>query len=261
MKIAVLIKQIPDPVAPMYLDADFRLDRTGKLLLDEADTYGIETALQLIESQGSQGDGEVVVFSVAPKSGISGIRSALALGASRAVLISDESIAGSDALSTAKVLAAAIKRESFDLVIAATESTDGYSGIMPVQLAELLEFPSITFVRKVEIVKDTIVAECQTEQGYDKIEVRLPALITVTAKSVEPRYPSFKGIMAAKTKPCLELGLVDLGLTPDDVGSLGARQRVVGIESLPQRESGFIIEDSGDAYLKILDFLEQLKLI
>jgi len=154
MNIVVCVKQIPDPAAPQSFDAQHNLNRTGKLILDEADTFGVEMALQLVDKAG---DGEVTVVSMGAAADVGGIRNALAMGAAKAVIVSDESLRGTDALGTAKVLAAVIKRISPDLVLAATESSDGYTGTTPVQIAELLGLPSITFAKSVSIrpIRDT----------------------------------------------------------------------------------------------------------
>src|SRR5436309_14223624 len=148
MNVAVCVKQIPDPAVPGSLSADHTLDRSGKLILDESDSYGVEMALQLVDAAGG---GEVTLISMAPNEEVSGLRTALAMGAAKAILVSDPALAGSDALGTAKVLAAAIKRAEPDLIIAATESTDGYTGTLPVQVAELLGVPSVTFSKKVTV--------------------------------------------------------------------------------------------------------------
>src|SRR5271154_3076732 len=198
MNVVVCVKQIPDPAAPAALDPGTKpLVRAGKLIMDDSDNYGVEMALQLA----SGGGGEVTLVSMAPGGETSGLRTALAMGAARAILVSDEALSGSDALGTAKVLAAAIRRVEPDLVLAATESTDGYTGTLPVQVAELLDLPSITFAKSVSVEGGTVKVERQTEAGYDEVESPLPAVVTVTAGVVEPRYPSFKGIMSAKSKP------------------------------------------------------------
>ena len=157
---------------------------------------------------------------MAPNGETAGLRTALAMGAAKAVLVSDDALKGSDALSTAKVLAAAIKRvEGADLILAATESTDGYTGTTPVQIAEILGLPSVTFAKHIEVDGSTVKVQRQTEAGYDEVTCPLPALVTVTAGVVEPRYPSFKGIMAAKGKPLDQVTVADLGI---DAGSVGA---------------------------------------
>jgi electron transfer flavoprotein beta subunit len=259
MNVAVCVKQIPDPATPGKLDpSTHTLVREGKLILDDSDAYGVEMALQLVDKAGG---GEVTLVSMAPNNEVSGLRTALAMGAHKAVLVSDDTLKGSDALSTAKVLAAAIKRLSPDLIIAATESTDGYTGTTPVQVAELLGLPSVTFAKHVEVTGGTVKVDRQTEAGYDEVECPLPAVVTVTAGVVEPRYPSFKGIMAAKGKPVEELKVGDLGLSAADVGQTGARQQIVDVAAAEERKAGEIVQDEGDGHERIIAFLEQLKVI
>jgi electron transfer flavoprotein beta subunit len=259
MNIAVCVKQIPDPAVPGKLDPDHTLDRSGKLILDDSDAYGVEMALQLAEKAGG---GDVVLVSMAPNGEVSGLRTALAMGAARAVLVSDDALAGSDTLGTAKVLAKAIERAGdVDLVLAATESTDGYTGTVPAQLAELLGWPSLTFAKHVEIGDGAVTIQRQTEAGYDTVAAPLPAVVSVTAGVVEPRYPSFKGIMAAKNKPVDTVTVADLGLAADEVGWTGARQEIVSVGAAPEREAGEKVEDDGEAFQRIVAYLEQLKVI
>jgi electron transfer flavoprotein beta subunit len=258
VNVIVCVKQIPDPAQPGELDpADNTLKREGKLILDESDSYGVEMALQLVDAAGA---GEVGLVSMAPNGEVSGLRTALAMGAAKAVLVSDPELAGSDALTTAKILAAAAQRlGDADLIIAATESTDGYTGTVPEQMAEVLGLPSVTFAKHVEVDGDVLKVNRQTEEGYDEVTCPLPAVISVTAGVVEPRYPSFKGIMAAKSKPVETLTAADLGVTP--VGWAGAGQQIVDVASAPDREAGEVVEDDGDAHLRIVGFLEELKVI
>ncbi len=252
-------KQIPDPADPGALNADHTLKRDGKLILDESDSYGVEMALQLVDKAG---DGEVTLVSMAPNGEVSGLRTALAMGAAKAILVSDDALKGAGALDTAKVLAAAIKRvEGADLVLAATESSDGYTGTVPEQIAALLDLPSITFAKSVEIADGTVKVQRQTEAGYDEVESPLPAVVSVTAGVVEPRYPSFKGIMAAKSKPVDEVKVADLGLDAASVGWAGGGQEIVEVAQAEAREAGTIIEDDGEAFGKIVDFLGELKVI
>ncbi len=258
MNVVVCVKQIPDPAEPGKLEADNTLDRSGKLILDESDSYGVEMALQLADAAGG---GEVTLVSMAPNNETSGLRTALAMGAAKAILVSDDALSGAGALDTAKVLAAAIKRAEPDLVLAATESSDGYTGTVPEQIAALLGLPSITFAKHVEISGDTVSVRRQTELGYDEVETNLPALVSVTAGVVEPRYPSFKGIMAAKSKPLDQLTLADLGIDPATVGAAGAGQETVSVEDAPAREAGEIVEDDGEGFAKVVAFLENLKVI
>jgi electron transfer flavoprotein beta subunit len=159
------------------------------------------------------------------------------------------------------VLAAAIRRAEPDLVLAATESSDGYTGTVPEQIAALLDLPSITFAKHVEIDGETVKVQRQTELGYDEVSTTLPALVSVTAGVVEPRYPSFKGIMAAKSKPVDQLNLSDLGIDPSSVGAAGAGMETVSVDDAPAREAGEIVEDDGEGYAKIVAYLENLKLI
>src|SRR3954469_52038 len=258
MNVAVCVKQIPDPASPGQLDGDNFLKREGKLILDDSDAYGVEMALQLVDKAGG---GEVTLISMAPNSEVSGLRTALAMGAHKAILVSDDALKGSDALGTAKVLAAAIKRANPDLALAATESTDGYPGTTPVQVAELLDMPSITFAKHVEVADGAVKVNRQTEAGYDEVTSPLPALVTVTAGVVEPRYPSFKGIMAAKSKPVDTLTVADLGVDAGQVGGAGAGQEITSVQAAEERKAGEIVEDEGEAHERIIQFLEQLKVI
>jgi electron transfer flavoprotein beta subunit len=258
MNVIVCVKQIPDPATPGALDPGTQtLKRDGKLILDESDSYGVEMALQLVDAAGG---GEVSLVSMAPNGEVSGMRTALAMGAAKGVLVSDPSLLGSDALTTAKVLAAAIgKLGGADLIIAATESSDGYTGTVPEQMAEVLGLPSVTFAKKVVVDGGSLKVDRQTEAGYDEVTCPLPAVISVTAGVVEPRYPSFKGIMAAKSKPIDTVTAGDLGVTA--VGWAGAGQTIVNIGQAEARAAGEVVEDDGEGYAKIVAFLENLKVI
>jgi electron transfer flavoprotein beta subunit len=259
MNVVVCVKQIPDPASPGKLDpATNTMVRTEKLIMDESDSYGVEMALQLVDKAG---EGEVTLISMAPNGELSGLRNGLAMGAHKGVLISDPVLQGSDALGTAKVLAAAIKRNPFDLILAATESTDGYTGTLPVQLAELLGLPSVTFAKHVEIAEGKVKVNRQTEAGFDEVECPLPAVVTVTAGVVEPRYPSFKGIMAAKSKPVDQLTVADLGIDAGAVGQAGAGQTINNVTPAEARAAGEVVVDEGEAHNNIISFLEQLKVL
>ena len=260
MNVVVCVKQIPDPADPGALDPTTKtLKRDGKLILDESDSYGVEMALQLVTTAGG---GEVTLVSMAPNGEVSGLRTALAMGAAKAILVSDAALAGSDALATAKVLAKAIERvEGADLVLTATESSDGYTGTVPEQIAGLLDLPSVTFAKSISIDGSTVKVQRQTEAGYDDVECPLPALVSVTAGVVEPRYPSFKGIMAAKSKPVDTLTVADLGIDASQVGWAGAGQQIVSIAEAPAREAGEVFEDDGTAAEKIVAFLDDLKVL
>jgi electron transfer flavoprotein beta subunit len=258
MNVVVCVKQIPDPATPGALDSGTHtLKREGKLILDESDSYGVEMALQLATAAGG---GEVSLVSMAPNGEVSGLRTALAMGAVKAVLVSDPALQGSDALTTAKVLAKAIERiGDANLVIAATESTDGYTGTVPEQIAELLGWPSVTFAKHIEVDGTNVKVQRQTEAGYDEVECPLPAVVSVTAGVVEPRYPSFKGIMAAKNKPVDTVTAADLGV--ESVGWAGSGQEIVDVTAAEARKAGEIVEDDGEGFTKIVEFLDKLKVI
>jgi electron transfer flavoprotein beta subunit len=257
MNIAVCVKPIPDPSGIGSFESDNTLVRPEKLVIDDADRYGVELALRLRDAAG---DGSVTAYAMAPLGDGGAIRTALAMGADVAVQVVDDSLSGSDSLVTAKVLSTAIKRQSFDLIIAGTESTDGYSGVMPVQIATLLDVPAVTFATEVTTNGESLEAWRQTDRGREKVNCPLPALITVTAGIVDPRYPSFKGIMSAKTKPFTQIPVSDLGIT-DPVGWAGTRQEIISIEDAPSRGGGQKIIDEGDAYQNVIRYLEEAKVL
>ena len=260
MNVVVCVKQIPDPADPGALDPNTKtLKRDGKLILDESDSYGVEMALQLVDAAGG---GEVTLVSMAPNGETAGLRTALAMGAAKAVLVSDPALQGTDALGTSKVLAKAIERAGqADLILTATESSDGYTGTVPEQIAELLSLPSVTFAKSISVEGGTVKVQRQTEAGFDDVECPLPAVVSVTAGVVEPRYPSFKGIMAAKSKPVDEVDLGGLGVDAGSVGWAGGGQEIVEISEAEAREAGTIVEDDGEAFQKIVDLLAELKVI
>jgi electron transfer flavoprotein beta subunit len=252
MKVVVCVKQIPDPASPYTLEPDSHwLVRPAEQVLDDTDRYGVEMGLQLAQAN----DGTVTLVSMGPAGNMQGIRQALAMGADKAIVVDDTALRGSDALTTARVLATAIEREGFDLVIAGTESTDGYSGVVPQMIAEFLDVPALTYATKVETDGASATIHRQTALGYDEVSASLPALVSVTAGVVEPRYPTFKGIMDAKKKPVEQFTVADLGVD----ATVG--QKVVSIEPAAERQAGQIIEDDGEGYLKIVAKLEQVKVI
>lgn len=254
MNICVCVKQIPDPNNPYEL-AGVRLKRdVAQNVLDPGDEFGVEAALQLVEANG----GEVTVVSMGPDKAMEAIRRALSMGAHKGILVSDDALAGADALATAKVLAKAIERAGFDLVIAGVESTDGYTGTVPQTVAELLGVPHVSFAKQLEIKDGTIHIRRQTEKGFDDVEAPTPALVTVTAGVNEPRYPTFKGIMQAKSKPVETISAGDLGLSGADVAST---QTVASVTPAPARGAGEKFEDDGSGAGKIADFLKEAKVI
>jgi electron transfer flavoprotein beta subunit len=232
-----------------------RLKREGvQGVLDPGDEFGVEAGLQLKEAHG----GEVTLVSMGPEAAREAIRRGLSMGADKGILISDGALEGADALVTARVLAAAIGRGGYDLVVAGVESTDGYTGAMPAIMAEFLGLPMVTFVKNLEAAEDGLRVQRQTADGYHVVECELPALITVTAGVNEPRYASFKGIMAAKKKPVEELSLSDLGLSGDEVA---VRQSVAQLNAAEERKAGEVVEDDGTGAQRIADFLAEAKVI
>jgi electron transfer flavoprotein beta subunit len=255
MNIIALVKYIPNPEGTPQLGPDHRLVREGvEGALDPGDEHVVEAALQLAE----QGGGEVTILSMGPEPAVAAIRRALSMGAHKAVLITDPALPGADTLVTARVLAATIKRGEFDLVIAGVESTDGYTGTLPATVAELLGVPNATFARKIELKDGAIRTERQTEMGYDVVECPLPAVVTVTAGANDPRYPTLKGIMQAKQKPMENLTLGDLDLPAEQAK---ATQEVMGVEPVPAKEAGEILEDPGQAPDKVVELLSKAKVI
>jgi len=256
MNVVVLAKWVPNPEGVPEMGDDFRLKREGQEgARDPGDEVGVEAALAVAESEG----GEVTVISMGPESvATGGVRKALSMGAAKAVLVSDESLKGADVQVTAQVLAAAIKKAGFDLVIAGVESTDGSSGVLPQAVAELLGVPAASFTRKLELKDGKLHVERQTEVGYDVLECELPALVTVTAGANSPRYPTLKGIMQAKQKPLEQLSVSDLGL---DAQAVKPTQDVTAINPAPEKSGGEVVEDDGEAHKRIADFLAEAKVI
>jgi electron transfer flavoprotein beta subunit len=260
MNIVVLVKQVPDTWSERKLaDADHTLDReSADAVLDEINERAVEEALLLQEAHG----GEVTVVAMGPGRATDAIRKALSMGADKAVHVSDEALHGSDVLTTAKVLAKAIGTlDGVDLVIAGNEATDGRAGAIPAILAELLGLPQVTQVRKVTVEGSTVKAERETDEGVAHLEASLPAVVSVTEKINEPRYPSFKGIMAAKKKPVTTLTVADLGLDAGEVGLAAAWSQVLEAAPKPPRSAGQRVEDSGDGGSKIAEYLVGQKLI
>ena len=258
MKIAICVKQIPDPNAAQKLDGANRLARDGvEAVLDPGDEPAIEVGLRIAE----QTEAEVILVSMGPERATDALRKGLSMGASRAILISDPVLAGSDAYATARVLAEVIAAESVDLVICGMESTDGYTGMVPPQLAELLGLPQLTFAKSYQLEGRHLVVQRQTEVGYQVVETDLPALMTVTAGIAEPRYATLKGIMAARNKEIRKVSLADLSVDAGDFGSSGAKEEVIAVAEAEQRQSGEVVDDPQVALDKVVMFLQQVKVI
>jgi electron transfer flavoprotein beta subunit len=253
VEIVVCGKVIPDSSVTLSVDSGTRRMVRKDLPheLDPAAATAVEEGLRIVEQVG----GSVRFISMGIADAAVGIRRALAMGATSATHLLDAAFAGSDTLGTAKALAAAIRREPFDMVICATESSDSYSGIVPVQIAVLLGIPALTFAKAVRVEGITVTIDRQSETGYTVVGSQLPAVVSVTSGINEPRYPQLKGIMAARKIEITTLSTADLGLSAGEVGESGARERVVTIGAPPARQAGQVYEDQGDGGRRIADFL------
>jgi len=259
MNIVVCVKQVPDTAVERTLKpGDGTLDR-GSVdgLINELDEYAIEEGLKIAEAHG----GEVTVLSMGPGKAADSIRKALSMGAGRAVHVTDDGLAGSDALATSAALAAALRQVGFDLVILGCESTDARTGVVPAMLAERLGVPQLTLASKVEISGSGVTVRRVTDDGYAVVSGSLPAVVSVVEKINEPRYPTFKGIMAAKKKPVQTLTLADLSLDASAVGLAGAATWVDDFAARPARTAGVIVKDDGDGGTKAAGFLAERKFI
>ena len=253
MNVTVCVKYVPNPQGIPELGPDYLIVREGvEGALDPGDEFAVEAALRLVEANG----GDVRVVSMGPEVAMSAIRRAFAMGAHSGVLVSDPALRGADALATARVLSAAIRRSDFDLVLTGVESTDGYTGTVAASIAELLDLPAATFARKLEIVDGALRIERQTEGGYDVVEATLPALASVTGSAAEPRYPTLKGIMQAKQKPVDQLSLSDLGI--DDVAPT---QRVIDAQRAPEKGPGEVVQGDEAGIARVADLLAEAKVI
>ncbi|GAA1665174.1 electron transfer flavoprotein subunit beta/FixA family protein [Glycomyces endophyticus] len=256
MNIVVLVKQVPDSGLARQLDAQLRVDRNGaNNVMGELDEYAVEAALQLKEAHG----GEVTVLTLGPGQATETVRKTLAMGADKAVHIEDEAVGGSDALTTSAVLAAALGRLEWDLVIAGAESTDSNMGVMPQLLAARTGAPALTGARKIETDGSTVTVEHQRANGYDVLTASLPAIVSVWDTINTPRYPSLKGIMAAKRKPVESLTLADLGV--ESAGPAAAWNEVVEAAARPERTAGQIVTDEGQGGTALAEFLAAEKFI
>jgi electron transfer flavoprotein beta subunit len=253
MKIAVCVKAVPDASSGRRLDASsYRLDRSGEPTLSDYDTHPIEEALKLRDAAG---DGEVVVVSMGPERTLDALRKALAMGADRAVLISDEALAGSDLLGTAKALAGALEREGADLILFGQQSADGDGACLWAAVAEYLRRSAISQVSELSLADGTLTGKRQTEYGYDTIRAPLPVVVAVSDAINVPRYPSLKGIMGAKKKPQEILSAADVG------GVAEARTTVLALSPPAPRGESRRIEDDGSAAEQIVEFLAEKRLL
>ncbi|MBI4260032.1 MAG: electron transfer flavoprotein subunit beta/FixA family protein [Actinobacteria bacterium] len=260
MNIVVCVKRVPDTAAEKKLDPeDFTLDRESvESIMNPVDEYGVEEALRLKDEHG----GEVTILTMGPEPAEKqAVRKALALGADRGVLVTDDAIHGSDALATAYVLALALADLEPDLVILGSESTDARTSLVPQALAQLLAMPGLTNVKKIEVADGKVTVHREEEGGHAVVEASLPAVVSVVKGINEPRYATLKGIMSAKQKPVDVLSGDDIGLDPAEVGLAGSRTEVVEAVPRPPKEQGTIVQDEGDGAAKLADFLQQNKFV
>jgi electron transfer flavoprotein beta subunit len=258
VKIAVCVKHVPEGTTHARINPETkRLDRSGEGAINPFDTHAVEEALKVKEAQG----GEVVVVSMGPQSAQDSVRKALAMGADSALLITDETAAGSDLVATTNVLAAALEPEGADLVIFGQQAGDSDGAVLWAAVADKLRRPVISQVAELTLSDGKVTGKRQTEFGYDTIEAPLPAIVAVSDAINEPRYPSLKGIMGARSKPQRSVTVSELGVGPEGVGEAGSKTVVQGLNDPPPRGDTVKIEDDGSATEKILEYLEEKKLL
>lgn len=266
MKIAICVKQVPDSWAEKKM-LNGVLDRESvDAVLNDLDEYAIEEALRIIEplNEGKETpEHTITLISMGPDRATEAIRKGLSMGADNGVLITDAALAGSDAIATSKVLSEAIKAGGYDLVFCGTESTDARMSVVPAMLAERLGWAQLTFAGsvKVDLASTKVEIARMTEAGVETMSASFPCVISVIEKINEPRYPSFKGIMAAKKKVIENKSLADIGLASNEVGTTGAWSSVVDAKARPPRDKGLKIEDAGDAGTKLADYLAEKRLV
>ena len=259
MKIAVCVKYVPDATSERTFSSDHTVDRAGvDGVLSELDEYAVEEALKLRDSDGA----EIVVITVGPEDARAAVLKSLQMGADAGVHVCDEAIHGSDAVGTSLVLAKAVERQQADLVLCGMASTDGSMSVVPAMLAERLGLPQVTFASEVTVEGSTVRVRRDGDAATELIEAAMPLLMSVTDQANEPRYPSFKGIMAAKKKPVEQLTLTDLGIDPGDVGIDAAWTRVQETQARPPRSAGTIVTDEDGAGAgQLVEFLASQKFI
>jgi electron transfer flavoprotein beta subunit len=258
MNIVVCVKQVPDTAVERTLTPEGTLDRASlDGLINELDEYAIEEGLKLAEAHG----GEVTILSMGPARAADSIRKALSMGAGKAVHVLDDGLAGSDALATSAALAAALQSVGFDLAVFGSESTDARTGMVPAMVAERLGVPQLTLASQVDVAGSSVTVRRVTDDGYAVVSASLPAVVSVVEKINEPRYPTFKGIMAAKKKPVQVLTLADLGAAASAAGLAHAASWVNDFAARPPRQAGVVVKDEGDGGAKAAGFLSERKFI
>jgi electron transfer flavoprotein beta subunit len=258
MKIAVCVKQVPEAQHKRIDPSTKRLDRSGEGALNPFDANAVEEALKLKEAAG---DGEVVLVSLGPESSVDALRKGLAMGADRAVLVSDEAAAGSDLVATSLALAKALERESADLILFGQQASDADGAVLWAAVADRLHRPVVSQAAELTVQDGKARVKRQTEFGYDVIEAPLPAVVAVSDAINTPRYPSLKGIMSAKKKPQETLGASDLGLDASQLGEAGSKTEVYALNDPPPRGDTRRVEDDGNAPQQIVEFLAEKRLL
>jgi electron transfer flavoprotein beta subunit len=259
MRIAVCVKQVPDATVHKRINPGTkRLERSGEAALNPFDVHAVEEALRIKESSG---EGEVVAVSLGPGNAMESLRKALAMGVDRAVLVSDESAAGSDLVATAYALAKALEREEADLVLFGQQANDSDGAVLWAAVADRFRRPVISQVAELTLADGKVRGKRQTEFGYDVIEAPLPAVVAVSDAINEPRYPSLKGIMGAKKKPQETVALADVGVETERVGDAGSRTEVLALGEPPPRGDSRKIDDDGNAAEAIVAFLAEKRLV
>ncbi|WP_441248755.1 electron transfer flavoprotein subunit beta/FixA family protein [Kitasatospora sp. McL0602] len=259
LRIVVCVKYVPDATGDRRFEDDTTTDRDGvDGLLSELDEYGVEQALRIAEAHG---DAEVTVLTVGPDDAKDALRKALSMGADKAVHVNDDDIHGTDVIGTSAIIAKALEKTGYDLVVCGMASTDGTMGVLPALLAERLGVPQATLLSEVTLDGTTVKGRRDGDAATEQVEAELPAVISVTDQSGEARYPSFKGIMAAKKKPVQEYDLDDLGIDADEVGLAGSWTKVEDITARPARTAGTIVKDEGEGGKQLATFLAEQKFI
>ncbi|WP_407285748.1 electron transfer flavoprotein subunit beta/FixA family protein [Streptomyces sp. BP-8] len=260
LRIVVCVKYVPDATGDRHFAEDLTVDRDDvDGLLSELDEYAVEQALQIKEA--ADGDAEITVLTVGPEDANDALRKALSMGADKAVHVEDDDLHGTDALGTSLVLAKAIEKTGYDLVVCGMASTDGTMGVLPALLAERLNVPQVTQLSEVSVADGKVAGRRDGDSASEQLEAALPAVVSVTDQSGEARYPSFKGIMAAKKKPVESLDLDDLGIDADEVGLEGAWTKVEDATERPARTAGTIVKDEGEGGKQLAEFLAGQKFI
>ena len=259
MKIVVCVKQVPDAAAERGFDPGGATDRaSADAVLSELDEYAVEQALRIAETDTTA---EITFLTMGPAGAREALRKSLAMGGARAVHVEDDRLPGTDALGTSLVLAAAVEHIGFDLVLCGMAATDGMMGVVPAMLAERLGVPAVTHLSELQVAAGTVSGLRDGDDAGERVRAALPAVVSVTDRSGDPRYPSFKGIVAAKKKPVDSLRLDDLGVSPEQVGHGAAGSTVVSATKRPARAKGEIVTDGGEGGVRLAAFLAARKLV